>query len=71
MMLNGRPATGSYITFFYPKDSKEYVNSLTEKSDVSHWQCFSGQIDSNFNLNGQGRLWLSNARTFIGEFENF
>ncbi len=42
-MQNGRPADGDFGTEFYPKGMKKYVNSLTVASDVSGWQCYSGQ----------------------------
>jgi hypothetical protein len=43
-MQNGRPADGDFGTEFYPEGDTEYVNSLTEMSDVSGWQYYSGQF---------------------------
>jgi hypothetical protein len=43
MMQNGRPAAGDYGTYFYEQGCKYFVNSLTEASDVSGYQAYSGQ----------------------------
>jgi hypothetical protein len=43
MMQNGRPADGDFGTYFYSEGDTLYVNSLTEMSDVSGWQYYSGQ----------------------------
>jgi hypothetical protein len=43
-MQNGRPADGDFGTYFYNKGNEKYVNSLTEASDVSGWQFYSGQM---------------------------
>jgi hypothetical protein len=43
MMQNGRPADGDFGTWFYEKGNEKYVNSLTEASDVSGWQAYSGK----------------------------
>ncbi len=42
-MQNGRPADGDFGTEFYPEGYTLHVNSLTEMSDVSGWQGYSGQ----------------------------
>ncbi len=42
-MQNGRPADGDYGTYFNEKGDTSYVNSLTEVSDVSGEQYYSGQ----------------------------
>ena len=36
-MQNGRPADGSYVTYFYPNGSTQHVDSLEAKTDVSGW----------------------------------
>jgi hypothetical protein len=36
-MQNGRPADGSYITYFYPNGRTQHVDSLEAKTDVSGW----------------------------------
>jgi hypothetical protein len=36
-MQNGRPADGSYETYFYGKGVTQYVHSLEEETDVTGW----------------------------------
>ncbi len=68
MMQNGRPAENGYGTYFNGQGYKKYVYSLTEKSDVSGWQFYSGQFSNSF-LHGYGKIWLLYASAFIGKFE--
>jgi hypothetical protein len=37
MMMNGKPKDGEYCSYFLSDSYSEYVNSLTEESDVSTW----------------------------------
>ncbi len=67
-MQNGRPADKVYGTYFHEKGLTEYVNSLTDVSDVSGEQFYSGQW-INALWHGEGKVWLSDARIFIGQFE--
>ncbi len=68
MMHNGRPGEKEYGTYFHSQGNTNYVNSLKEKSDVSGLQFYSGQWE-NAVWHGQGKVWLSDARTFSGQFE--
>jgi len=70
MMQNGRPAENGHGTEFNRQGMTRYVNSLTEASDVSGWQFYSGQW-LNAYCHGEGKMWLTNARTFIGQFETY
>jgi hypothetical protein len=36
-MQNGRPAKGSYFTFFLGSGRKQHVDSLEEETDVQGW----------------------------------
>jgi hypothetical protein len=36
-MQNGRPADGSYRTYFYGNGATQYVHSLQNKTDVTGW----------------------------------
>jgi len=36
-MQNGRPADGSYETYFYGDGETQYVHSLQEETDVTGW----------------------------------
>jgi hypothetical protein len=54
-MQNGRPAHNSICTKFYPAGSNQYINSLKVVSDVSGWQKFTGTIDKEGRLNGEGK----------------
>jgi hypothetical protein len=36
-MQNGRPADGSYCTYFYGDGETQYVDSLQNKTDVTGW----------------------------------
>jgi hypothetical protein len=36
-MQNGRPADGSYYTYFYGNGYTQYVHSLQNKTDVTGW----------------------------------
>jgi hypothetical protein len=36
-MQNGRPADGSYLTFFYGNGETQYVHSLEKKTNVQGW----------------------------------
>jgi hypothetical protein len=36
-MQNGRPADGSYETYFYPDGATHHVDSLEEETDVGGW----------------------------------
>jgi hypothetical protein len=36
-MQNGRPADGSYWTYFYGNGATQYVHSLQNKTDVTGW----------------------------------
>ena len=44
------------------------MNSLKEKSDVSGLQFYSGQFSEAF-MHGEGKAWLTDARTFTEQFE--
>ncbi len=47
LMKDGRPGEGEFGSYFNLQGCKEYVNSLTEESDVSGWQYYSGQFNKN------------------------
>jgi hypothetical protein len=68
-MKDGRPGEGSFGSYFYRQGWTGHVNSLTEKSDVSGWQEYSGQLSTNALMHGEGKRWLNDARTFIGQWE--
>jgi hypothetical protein len=68
MMHNGRPGEKEHGTYFYPQGHTKNVNSLKEKSDVSGLQWYSGQWENTLR-HGEGKIRLSNARTFSGQFE--
>ncbi len=36
-MKNGRPADGSYVTYFYENGCKVHVDSLDKETNVSGW----------------------------------
>jgi hypothetical protein len=68
MMHNGRPGEKEYGSYFFSQGFKYHVNSLTEVSDVSGLQYYSGQWE-NAAFHGEGKFWLTDARTFSGQFE--
>ncbi len=51
-MQNGRPADGSYYTQFNEDGCTQYVDSKETRTDVSGWQCYSGQVDKEKRYNG-------------------
>ena len=51
-MQNGRPADGSYYTYFYRNGTTQHVDSLEARTDVSGWYYFSGQVDKEMRVNG-------------------
>ncbi len=65
-LKDGRPYEGSFGSYFYPQGFTEHVNSLTEKSYVSGWQCYSGLFSINALSHGESKMWWNNTRTFIG-----
>jgi hypothetical protein len=68
-MQDGRPGEGSFGSYFFIKGTTEHVNSLIEESNVSRCNSYSGQLSINAKAHGKGKIWLSNARTFIGQWE--
>ena len=39
-------------------------------TDVSGWQCFTGQTAYKMGWNGYGKWWRYNGSIVIGEYEN-
>jgi hypothetical protein len=54
---------------FYPRGRTKNVDSLDEKTDVSGWQRYSGQVDKEMRDNGVGKNWESGT-IYIGRFAN-
>ena len=69
-MENGRPADGSYFTYFYGDDSTQNLDSLEKETDVSGWQRYSGQLDKERRWNGQGKWWKNDGTIYIGGWKN-
>ena len=69
-MENGRPAQNSYLTSFYNNGCKQHVESLKNKTDVSGWYCFSGQIDKEKRVNGLARRCDDDGSIYIGQYKN-
>ena len=69
-MENGRPAHNSYHTRFYKNGSKAHVESLKNKTDVSGWETFSGQIDKERRSNGLMRSYYGDGDIEIGQAKN-
>ncbi len=67
-MHNGRPAANnsSYFTYFYKNGRTQHVDSLDIKANVSGWQYYSGQIDKERRLNGEGKHWKDDGSIYIG-----
>jgi hypothetical protein len=54
-MQNGRPAHNSICTIFYPAGARQWLITLKDYSDVSGMQNFTGTIDKEGRLNGEGK----------------
>ena len=67
-MLNGRPADGSFLTYFNVKDRMRFVNSLEKNINMGRFQLLTSRIQNHALPHGQGKMWLENARIFVGEF---
>ena len=65
-MINGRPADNSYCSYFNYDDHSHFVESLEKKTDVSGWQCYSGQVNKEKQSHGFGKYWDDNGNIFIG-----
>ena len=68
-MENGRPADGSYHTFFNGEGKTHNVDSLEARTDVSGQQKYSGQVDKQKRWNGLGKWWKDDGNIYIGGFE--
>ena len=69
-MLNGRPADNSFCTYFNSDEHTQLVDSLDKKTDVSGWQCRSGQINKEKLSHGFGKYWDDDGSIFIGHHKN-
>ena len=66
-MIEGRPADSHYCTEFFNNGTSRNVESLKTSTDVSDYQCISSQVQKAWP-HGEGKLWLTNGRIFIGDF---
>jgi len=51
-MANGRPAQDGYTTLFNCKEYSANITSMTEMTDASGWQYFTGKINKERRLHG-------------------
>jgi len=69
-MQEGRPAHHSHMSWFYPDGHTACVTSKETESDVSGWQCYSGQTDKQGRLSGHGKWWYEySGDVYIGGWE--
>ncbi len=68
-MQEGRPAHHSHCSSFYPDGRTAYVTSKETESDVSGWQCYSGQTDKQARASGHGKEWDDSGDVYIGGYE--
>jgi len=66
-MIEGRPADSHYFTEFFINGTSRNVESLKTSIDVSDYQFISSQVQQSLP-HGEGKLWLTNGRIFIGDF---
>jgi hypothetical protein len=66
-MIEGRPADSHYCTEFFINGISRNVESLNTSTDVSNYQLISSQVQQALP-HGEGKLWLTNGRIFIGDF---
>ena len=67
-MADGRPAQNEFCTYF-TKNHTMNIDEKQEMEDFSGCQYFSGRVRDALQ-HGEGRQWMSNARMFIGTFQN-
>jgi hypothetical protein len=65
-MSNGRPADKSYGTYFNNDDETQFVDSKEKLTDISGWQCYSGQVNKEKLSHGYGKNWDDSGNIFIG-----
>ena len=68
-MQEGRPAHHSHCSSFNRDGETAYVTSKETKSDVSGWQCYSGQTDKQGRWSGHAKLWDDDGDVYIGGWE--
>ena len=69
-MQEGRPAHHSHMSLFIPDGETAYVTSKETESDVSGWQCYSGQTDKQGRPSGHGKRWDDfSGDVYIGGWE--
>ena len=69
-MIDGRPQSASYCTYFLKNGETQHVDSKKAKTDVSGWQSFSGEINQEGRLNGYGKMWEEDGSVYIGGWKN-
>ena len=67
MMIKGRPAEKQFYSQFFGDDRYRNIDSLSRKTNVSGLQLISSRLENAF-WHGRGKIWLTNARLFIGDF---
>jgi hypothetical protein len=66
LMIDGRPADSSFYTHFFNDGNTRNVESLKTSTDVSGYQGRSSLVQQVLS-HGEGKLWLTNGRMFIGD----
>ena len=66
MMENGRPAEGSFGTYFEEYGSSKFVDSKEKKTNVAGWSCYSGKVDKEGRWHGLGRYMDYYGNIYIG-----
>ena len=69
-MQYGRPADGSYSTYFNKDEFTQYLDSKETMTDVSGWQYYSGQVDKEGRDNGLGKEWFDDGVIYMGRWKN-
>ena len=70
LMIDGRPADSHYYTQFSNNGVTRNVESLKTSTDVSGYQGISSRMQQ-AEPHGEGKMWLTKGRIFIGEFYRY
>ena len=69
-MIDGRPADSHYYTSFSNNGVTRNVESLKTSADVSGYQFRSSRMQQ-AEAHGEGKVWLTKGRIFIGDFYRY
>ena len=69
-MTNGKADETTHYALFKPANHKQHITSPTVEQDAPGYLAYSGHLNQEDRLHGNGKHWYESGDIFIGECVN-